>query len=89
MWVHGGGFLTLFSIGKICRLQLEFKLWIKTLLHLAWAVPYILIQYFYFLETGEHIYGFLKFFDWNMLIGFESALYVISILSDYFLTFVL
>ena len=79
----------MFAIGKICKLQLEFNLGVKVGLHLCWAVPYILIQWMYFAETKEHIYGFLKFFDWGVLIGFEAALYVVSILSDYFLTFVL
>lgn len=87
LWVHGGSYLTLLYIGRGGKVQLEFGFRKKLLLHLCWALTYIGLQWYHFTALQTHIYPFLALFNWNILIAFEASLYVLSILSDYFLTF--
>lgn len=87
VWLHGGSYLTLFYIGKLQKLQLEFGFRKKLVLHLFWGIPYILVQWAHFSVVHKHIYGFLELFDWGVLISFELLLYFLSIASDYFLCF--
>lgn len=39
VWLHGGSYLTLFYIGKLQKLQLEFGFRKKLVLHLFWEYP--------------------------------------------------
>lgn len=87
VYVHGGSLLTLILIGRTGKIQLEFGFRKKVGLHILWSFTYIFIQWYHFNETGKHIYGFLELFDWSTLIAFESLLFLLSVLSDYFLNF--
>ena len=85
-WVHGGACLTMFYFIKIDQIVLEPRKRVKYLLHLCWGIPYVFIQYMNWYLTGEHVYGFLKYFNWVQLIVFELSLYYIAVAIDYSLT---
>jgi len=55
--------------------------------HIYFGLLYAVVQYWHFMSTGKHIYSFLGLFGWPVLVSFEIIMTVISILSDYFLSF--
>ena len=76
----------MFYFIKTDRIVLETRKRQKYFFHLCWGVPFIILQYAHWRFTGEHVYGFLKYFDWLQLITFEGALYYIAVAIDYSLT---
>jgi hypothetical protein len=58
----------------------------KFLFHLFWAIPYFFIQWIRFYFTGQHIYGFIKYFDWLQLAFFEIALFLVAVSVDYMIS---
>jgi hypothetical protein len=82
-WVHGGSFITMFYFIKKDQILTETRKTKKFLLHLLWAIPFCLIQYIRWHFTGEHIYGFIKYFTWTQIIVFEVALFLLAIYFDY------
>lgn len=69
-WVHGGSFITMIYFIKTDQVLTETSRRKKVVFHLFWAIPFALIQYLRFSFTGEHIYGFIQYFDWTQLIVF-------------------
>ena len=53
---------------------------------MCWGIPFILLQYLHWHFSGEHVYGFLKYFDWLQLVVFELSLYYLAVAIDYSLT---
>ena len=49
-------------------------------------MPFLFLQYLHWELKGEHVYGFLKYFEWMQLIIFELSLYMMAFWVDYFLT---
>ena len=76
----------MFYFIKTDQIVLETKKRKKFLFHTFWGVPFIFVQYFHWKLTGEHVYGFLQFFDWTQLFVFELSLYYIAVSIDYSLT---
>lgn len=83
VWVHGGAFVTMFYFIKKDQIVLETKKRKKFLFHSFWGVPFVFLQYLHWYLTGEHVYGFLKYFSWTQLIVFELSLLYIAISIDY------
>lgn len=69
-WVHGGSFLTMFYFLKADELVTETGKLKKLGQHFFWALPFLFLQYLHWALSGEHVYGFLKYFEWPQLIVF-------------------
>ena len=70
VWVHAGAFLTMFYFIKKDQVVTETQKRKKFLFHLLWALPFCFIQYLKWNFTGNHVYGFIKYFTWTQLIVF-------------------
>ena len=69
-WIHLGPFLTMIYFIKTDRIVLETSKRQKYFFHLCWGVHFIFLQYLHWYLSGNHVYGFLKYFDWMQLIVF-------------------
>ena len=69
-WVHGGSLLTMFYFIKTDQIVLVSNKNEKYCFHLFWGIPYFILQFVHWFCTGEHVYGFLKYFTWVQLFVF-------------------
>ena len=76
----------MFYFIKTDRIVLETKKRKKYFFHMCWGIPFIILQYLHWYFSGEHVYGFLKYFDWLQLFVFELGLYYLAVAIDYSLT---
>ena len=83
VYVHGGSFLTMFYFVNNNQVVLVTSKTPKYFVHLNWGVPYLAIQFLHWYFTGEHVYGFLKYFSWIQLAVFEVGLYYLAVSIDF------
>ena len=69
-WVHGGSLLTMFYFIKTDQIVMVQSKYEKYFVYMRWGFVYLFMQFIHWYVSGEHVYGFLKYFTWVQLIVF-------------------